>query len=217
MAKIRIAIVEDHAMFREGITSLLGTTPDMEIVGEYHNGEVFVNALPQLLIDVVLLDIEMPVMNGIETARYLKKKNFDCKILALSMHENQNYCQEMITLGIKGFVSKSSGVNVLKEAIRKVHNNEACFPAELLQSIIVKMNTGSKREPHPMSSIKISDREMEVLAWVCEGLTNFEISEKMLLSLKTIESHKTKLIKKTSSQNNAGLILFAIKNKLVEI
>lgn len=218
MSKTNIVIVEDHAMFREGINSLLGTNRTFNIVGEYSNGEDFLNALHLLSCDIVLMDIEMPGMTGIEATRRAIEINPNIKVIALTMYGSQQYYYEMISAGVKGFVNKELSVNVLEHAIQKVNEGEHFFSTDMMRNVIMKMGRKSTKELSRQSSLSVfSDRELDVLKLLCQGLTNNQISEKLFLSPKTIESHKTKMIKKTGQHNSAGLIVYAIRNKVIEL
>ena len=218
MAKkaIKIYIVEDHDMFREGIRYVLNSNPDFEIVGEAPNGEIFLNDLKSALPDVVLMDIDMPVKNGIEATTEALLKYPQLKIMALSMHGEQAYYKKMIEAGAKGFVLKSSGVNQLSEAILEIMKGNVYFSQELLLNIILK----EEQQPAISNALQyfdISEREMDVLKLICRGFTNKEIAEKLFISVKTVEGHKSKLMLKTETSNAVSLVLFAIRNQLVEI
>jgi DNA-binding NarL/FixJ family response regulator len=218
MNNIKIVIVEDHAMFREGIISLLSQTNYLEIIAEYPSGEAFLKDLPTLCPEIVLMDIEMPGMNGIETTRKALDICPNLSIIALSMYNSQHYYFEMISAGVKGFVSKDSSLSKLEEAIKKVANNEHFFSTDMMRGVILKMGKQTSIPSSEKRCIHIfSEREFEVLNLLCQGLTNNQISEKLFLSPKTIESHKTKMIRKTGQHNSTGLIVYAIKNKLIEL
>ncbi|MDA3928636.1 MAG: response regulator transcription factor [Prolixibacteraceae bacterium] len=213
---IRIFIVEDHDMFREGIKYVLGSNPDFEIVGEASNGVEFLAQIDQKLPDVVLMDIDMPIMNGIEATSKAIERYPNLNVITLSMYGDHGHYTKMIDAGAKGFVLKNSGVNQLSDAVKEVASGNVYFSQELLVNIIRNENAKSKSDSM-VEGLDISDREMEVLRLICQGLTNKLIAEKLFISIKTVEGHKSKLMLKTETNNTVSLVLFSIKNQLVEI
>ena len=212
---IRIFIVEDHEMFRESIKFVLGSTGDFEIIGEASHGKEFLSKIEQHTPDIVLMDIDMPQMNGIDATTRTIEKYPDMKILALSMHGDHGHYKKMIEAGVKGFVLKSSGIKQLEAAIREVVSGGVYFSQELLMNIILKnetLLTGAEIA----RKLDISDREMDVLKEICKGLSNKEIADKLFISVKTVEGHKSKLMLKTETSSTVSLVLFAIKHKLAE-
>jgi DNA-binding NarL/FixJ family response regulator len=213
---IRIVIVEDHTLFREGIKSLLEKSNDFLVAGEFCNGQEFCDNLHTLQADVALLDIEMPLMSGLEAARVSSVKKPGLRLIALSMYGDQHYYYEMIRAGISGFVLKEASSTELEKAIRDVHEGMGFFSPELLQKAFAHSPVVESRRKK-LEELQLTEREFEVLQLICKGLTNTEISERLFLSPKTIESHKSKLFLKTSTRNTASLAIFAIKNDLIEI
>jgi DNA-binding NarL/FixJ family response regulator len=213
---IRIAIVEDHTLFREGLKSLLGNNDDIKIVAEFSNGKAFIDSLFKIEVDLVLIDIEMPVMNGIEACYEAKLKMPDLKFIALSMYSDQKYYYEMIKAGVSGFVLKEATTEELEKAISDVMNNESFFSPKLLQQVILHIPEIESKQKL-LQKLDITERELDVLKMLCKGLTNNEISDQLFLSPKTVETHKTRLLKKTNTKNSTSLIVFALKNKLVEL
>jgi DNA-binding NarL/FixJ family response regulator len=213
----KIIIVDDHPLFREGMRLLVEKENMGEVIAEAENGQVFLDLLEYHNPDLVLMDIEMPVMNGLEAT--IKARTFkpDLKILVLTMlGEKENYTS-MIQAGAMGFVLKTSGKQELQRAIKTVNEGECYFSNELLRKII--LNSG--KQPFAGSStdieIEFTSRELEVLEYLCKGLTVAEIADKLYRSIKTIEAHRSKLLQKTNTKNTINLVLFAIKNKLVDI
>ncbi|MGF7139177.1 response regulator transcription factor [Roseimarinus sediminis] len=212
---INIAIVEDHTLFREGLKVLLENNKDYRVVAEFANGREFIESLFDYPIDLVLIDIEMPFMNGIEATAEAKMKLPALKFIALSMYSDQKYYYEMIRAGASGFVLKEATSDELEKAINDVLNDQSYFSPKLLQQVIMQIPELEGRQK-TINKLKITERELDVLKLLCQGMTNFEISEHLFLSPKTIETHKTRLLKKTGVKNSTSLILFALKNKLVE-
>ncbi len=214
----KIIIVDDHQLFREGIKLLIELEGLGKVIAEAENGQIFLEILEELNPDLVLMDIEMPVMNGkIATQKALLIRP-NLKILALTMLcEKENYA-DMIKAGVMGFVMKTSGKNELENAIKTVIRGESYLSKELLRQIIVD----SERQPVPKEDTEVkenifTDRELEVLGYFSKGLTASEIAEIIFRSVKTVESHRSKLLEKTNTRNTINLVLYAIKNKIVEI
>lgn len=213
----KIIIVDDHSLFREGIKLLIENEGLGEVIAEAENGLVFLGLLETHKPDLVIMDIEMPVMGGLEATQKALKIRPELKILVLTMlNEKTNYI-EMTNAGVVGFVLKTSGKQEFEKAINAISNGESYFSNDLLRQIIFNINTIGeptlyKSEP---KEEKISAREKEVLQYFCEGLTASEIALKLFISVKTIETHRSSLLRKTNTKNTINLILFAIKNKMV--
>lgn len=216
--KAKIIIVDDHPLFREGMKLLIEKEGMGEVIAEAENGKVFLDLLVSHKPDLVLMDIEMPVMDGLEATKKAKANQPDIKILVVTMlNEKDNYTA-MINAGAMGFVLKTSGKQELEKAIKTVIGGESYFSNELLRQIIVNLGKQqSARGNSAGNDIKFSDREFEVLQYFCQGLTTTEIAGKLCRSVKTIEAHRSKLLEKTGTKNTINLVLYAIKNKLVDI
>ncbi len=213
---INLIIVEDHTLFREGLKSLLGRIPDFKIIAEYANGKEYCDHLEELNQGIVLMDIEMPEMGGIEASLISNKKRPDIKIIALTMYSDHNYYYEMIKSGVSGFVLKEATTIELEKAIRDVHEGLGFFTPELLKQAFIGIQ--EKKDPEGrLKKLNLSSREIEILNLVCKGMSNKEISQTLFLSPKTIESHKSSLFLKTETRNTAGLVIFAVKNELIKI
>jgi DNA-binding NarL/FixJ family response regulator len=202
---INITIVEDHILFRKGIISLLEKTKDFRVVAEFSNGAEYIENLFDLHTDIVLMNIEMPKLSGIETSIQSSIKRPELKIIALSMYGDQKHYYEMIKTGISGFVLKESTPEELEKAIRDVHIGLGFFSPKLLQDVMVNIPEIEKRKRNA-AKLQITKRELEILDLICKGFTNNQISEKLFLSPRTVESHKTKMMRKTNTNNTPGLI-----------
>lgn len=216
--KTQIVIVDDHSLFREGIKLLIEMEDMGHVVAEAENGRVFLDLLEIVTPDLVLMDIEMPVMNGLEATIKAIASKPDLKILVLSMlGEKANYVS-MINAGVKGFVLKTAGKNELQRAINTVLEGESYFSNEMLRQIIV--NSGKQQlaaDIQGSADIKLTTRELEILQYFCQGFTAIEIAGKLFRSIKTVEAHRSVLLEKTNTKNTINLVLFAIKSKLVEL
>jgi DNA-binding NarL/FixJ family response regulator len=213
MGKIRIIIADDHQLFRNGLKILLDSFPEFEVTGEASNGKEFLELLKTVQADIALMDINMPEMDGIEATRKGTKINPLVSVIALSMYGEEEYYYKMVDAGAKGFLLKDSDISEVKEAILTVVKGGSYFSQELLYHVIQKI----KHREQETKSANLSKREREILAKICEGLSNQEIAEALFISKRTVDKHRANLLGKTNSKNTASLILFAIKNKLIEI
>lgn len=216
--KIKIFIVDDHDMFRDGIKLLLSSNDHFEVIAEAKNGKEFVEMIPNYKPDIVLMDIAMPEMDGIEATRKAREKFTDLKVLALTMFGDEKYYYQMIQTGIKGFVLKSSGISELQKAINEVTKGGSFFSNELLYKLVANLNPkAGKDDTNGQASDKLSKREIEVLKEIAQGLTNEDISDKLNISTTTVRTHRANLLSKTNCNNTASLVMYAIKNKLIEL
>jgi DNA-binding NarL/FixJ family response regulator len=214
MEKIKVILVDDHQMFREGLKFVLKQIPEFDIIGEASNGQEYLKLLEQSLPDVVLMDIGMPVMDGIEATEKTSEQFPSVNVIALSMFSDQEYYHKMVAAGVKGFLIKEAGIDELEKAIKTVQTGNAYFSQELLRNIIVNISNPKVTSRDPF---QLTKREEEVLQMICKGFTTKEISDLMFISQKTVEGHKTNLLSKTNSKNTINLMLYAFKNKLVDM
>ncbi len=210
-----IIIVDDHMIFRQGLKALLTIEKIATVTGEASNGKDFIELLSSQKPDLVLMDIDMPHMNGMEATQKALMLIPDLKIIAFTMFSDEEYYYKMIDLGVKGFILKSSGIAELEKAIHEVMMGESYFSNELLRKII--SNFGRKTTNKLVDDASLTAREMEVLQQICLGLSNDEIALKLFISAKTVKSHRSNLLEKTKCKNTPGLILFAVKNKMIEV
>lgn len=218
VSAIKIFIVDDHALFREGIKLLIEQENLGVIAGEAENGQEFLEKLENVKPDLVLMDIQMPVMDGHEATQKALKKYPDLKILVLSMYADKDNYTAMISAGVLGFVLKTAGKNEFENAIKYVAAGESYFSGELLRKIIINMEESEKPSRIvDLKDLNISERELQVWKGFSKGLTPSEIAEELFLSVKTIEAHRSKLLQKTKTKNTINLVLFAIKNKIITI
>jgi DNA-binding NarL/FixJ family response regulator len=214
MKKYNIAIVDDHKLFREGMKLLLSNVEIVENIYEACNGLEFLHLLEKESVDIVLMDIEMPEMGGVEATRIAITKDPNLKIIALSMYGEEMYYYQMLEAGAKGFLLKDSGMQNVLEAINTVCDGSSYFSEELLFNILQNLRTNKKIE---QIAGDLSERELEILYYVCKGFSNQEIADELCISKRTVDKHRGNLLSKTQSKNTASLVVFAIKNKLIEI
>lgn len=213
MNAIRIALVDDHALFRNGLKLLLSDR--FSVVMEAQNGKEFIdNLTPDNAPDVVLMDISMPVMNGIDAARAAITKVPELKIIALSMFGEEDYYYEMINAGAKGFLLKNSDIKDVIAAIEQVAAGNSYFSQDVLYNVIRNFNP---RKESDSDDITLSKRELQVLQGICKGLSNQEIADTLFISKRTVDKHRSNLLSKTNSKNTANLVMYALKHKLVSI
>jgi DNA-binding NarL/FixJ family response regulator len=209
---ITIIIADDHQIFRESLSELL-TKQGFKILGTAANGKQLLALLEKSIPDVVIMDISMPEMDGYEASQKAVQKYPDIKILTLSSFGDEKYYYQMVQAGVKGFVLKNAGINELRQAIIEIEGGGSWFSNELLQKVIGSLNKKSATE----NTLKLTDRELEVLDLICKGLTAEKIGEELNLSQETIRTHRASLLSKTNCHNAPALVMYAIKNKLIEI
>lgn len=214
MNKYNIALVDDHKLFREGLKLLLCNLDYVDNVYEAANGVEFLSLMERTPCDIVLMDIEMPVMNGVEATQKAVELYPDIRVIALSMYGEEIYYYQMLEAGAKGFLLKDSGMENVQDAIETVCDGSSYFSEELLFNILQNMRSNKKIEE---ITGDLSGRELEILCHVCKGLSNQEIADELCISKRTVDKHRGNLLAKTQSKNTASLVMFAIKNKLIEI
>jgi DNA-binding NarL/FixJ family response regulator len=213
MEKIRIALADDHQLFRNGLKILLGGYSEFEVAVEASNGAELLKNLQSCPVDIVLMDISMPEMDGVEATSHLAKQSPEINVIALSMYGEEEYYYRMVEAGAKGFILKDSDISEVHEAIITVQKGGNYFSQELLYHVIRRIRN---REQEDKSS-SLSKREKEILLKICEGLSNHEIADTLFISKRTVDKHRANLLAKTGSKNTASLILYAIRNRLIEV
>jgi DNA-binding NarL/FixJ family response regulator len=204
-----IIIVDDHRLFRSGLKFLLENTGKYQVIGEATDGIEFLELLPTIHPDLVIMDISMPKMNGIEATRMALIKDPTLKIMILSMHNEMEYYHALIDFGIRGFLLKDADNEEFFLAIDKILSGETYFAQEMLLNII---HENSLAQP-----LQFSRREKEILELISHGLSNQEIAKALNISQRTVERHRTHLLEKTGSKNSIRLIIYALKNNLINI
>jgi DNA-binding NarL/FixJ family response regulator len=210
---IRIALVDDQKLFRGGLKMLLSDPPDFEVVFEADNGKQFFERLAYEPVDVVILDVEMPVMDGAETLTRLREEQPETRVIMLTMHDNDRLINHLMQLGANGFLLKDEDPEVVRTAVRRVAD-EGIFFRDYVSRALLKGNR-QQSSPDRGTAPDLSDRELEVLALICQELTSKEIGERLFISARTVEGHRRSLQEKTGSRNIAGLVLYAVRNHLV--
>lgn len=205
---VKIALVDDHTLFRNGLKGLLRTNSDYEVVGDFADGSQFIAALPELDVDIVFMDIAMPNMDGQRATILALQQRPELKIIALTMFSEQPYAQQMIEAGVCGYINKDSDIQIVFDAVNSVMSGEKYFP----QGVV---------EPRKLNDVDdfdaLSDRELAVLTAICQGLSTPQIADRLEISKRTVDAHRARILEKTGCNNTASLVAYAIKNKLVEV
>lgn len=214
---MKILIADDHAMFVDGIESILVTESDIDIVGRCYTGQSVLDFVKEKEVDIILLDVNLPDINGIEVCKESLKMRPSLKILAITMFNEESFVQEILNNGAKGYILKNTGREELLKAIRTVSTGESYFSKEVTE-IIMKGLMNKRKTSSKTTTIfpKISRREKEVLKLIVEEFTTQEIADNLYISLKTVESHRSSLLAKLNARNSAGLVRVAIENNLID-
>jgi len=210
---LKIYLVDDHRLFREGLSLLLSSLDFISTIYEADSGIELLKRIEKNRPDLILMDIEMPEMSGIETCRRVLAQFPEIKIIALSMYSDERYYSQMIEAGAKGFLLKNSKFDDVKSAIEEVMNGHNYFSSEILTNII----SNFKHKPNRRNHSELSSREIEILLRICQAESNQEIADALFISKRTVDKHRENLLLKTESKNTAGLVIFAVKNGLIEV
>lgn len=220
MRKIKLAICDDHTLFRVGMATILGQIHDFDLILEAGNGQELLDKIARKMPDVVLLDLQMPVMDGTVTADHLRENYPLVKIVVLTMHDEDRMVLHLLEKGVSGYLLKDAEAGEVEKAIRKVMDEGVYLTEFVSRAMHRKMTNKTKVDNKPAnpfynSKILLSEREKEVLTLICEGLSTNEISEKIFLSPRTVEGHRLRILEKTGTKNTAGMVAYAFKNSLV--
>jgi DNA-binding NarL/FixJ family response regulator len=211
---LKIIIVDDHEFFRNGLKMAVNRLKYAQVVGEASNGKEFIELQKEKNADLVLLDIQMPIMNGIEASEIAIKEFPDLKIVILSMFDDEKYIEKMMDIGVQGFLLKNISKDLLDQALQSISAGNTYYSPELWSYFGKKFSTQKKSEA---SDLQFTKREKEILQLICDGLNNHEIAEELFISERTVVGHKSNLLSKTNCKSTISLLSFAIKNKLVTI
>jgi len=211
MEQIKIAIIDDHDLFREGIKLVVGQIENFEVIFDTSNGNLFIEFLRNSIPDVVLMDISMPIIDGVETTRKAIELRPNLNVIALSMFSDFTHYTQTINAGVKGFILKKSNKFELQQAIHTVFSGGNYFGQEILQKMAFQSVHFSA------AGNQLTPRELDIINLVCKGFTSHEISDKLFISLKTVEVHRTNIFRKTDVRNIGELIVWAIKNNYFTI
>lgn len=211
---MKIALVDDHTLFRTGLAGLLSQHDGFEVVADVGSGEEFLVMLPTLDVDVVFMDISMPGIDGAETTRRALAERPDLRIVTLSMYGDEHYYTRMMESGASGFLLKDSDIEEVYSAVEVTMAGDSYFSSALLGTLTRNMSMLAVDEP---DEDQLSNREVEILVEVCRGLSNQEIADKLFISKRTVDKHRANIMEKTGCKNTANLVVYAIKNHLVDL
>lgn len=214
MANIKVLLVDDHKIVRDGIKLMLESQVGIDVVAEANNGAEALEKLKNVLIDIVIMDINMPEMDGITATKEIKSVYPDVKVLALTMSNDDLHIRQMIQVGASGYIMKSAGRVELKDAINSIMNGKHYFSDEATHSIMMDLVKG-KGKPTSPDSVHITDRELEILELIVQEFTNQEIAEKLFISSRTVDAHRRNLLQKTGARNTAGLVKYAFQQNII--
>jgi two-component system, NarL family, response regulator NreC len=212
---IRLVIADDHEIFRDGLALMLSKQQNIELIGQAGNGKQLISLVNELQPDVVMTDVKMPVMDGIEATRTLLADNPYLHIIALSMFDEENLIVDMLEAGAKGYLLKNADKQEILDAIHSVYQGKPYYchhTTSRLASLISKsrFNPYKKKDP-----LVFTEREIEIIRLICQQLTAQEIADKVFLSKRTVEGHRTRILEKMSVKNTAGVVIYALRHRLV--
>ncbi|MDF2571442.1 MAG: nreC [Sporomusa sp.] len=218
MEKIRIVIADDHAVLRSGLKALLNCSPLFDVIGEAGDGQQAYHMVEDLRPDVLLLDISMPVMSGVDCIKEIKSRGLPCRILVLTMYDDNEYIKEVMRAGADGYVLKKSADTELVEGIIKIHSGKKYLNESMSQTLLnsllrINDEKNDQRDPYTL----LSTRERQVLRLLAQGYTNSEIAEQLSLSTKTVDTYRSRIMNKLDVRKKSELVNYALQYKLISM
>lgn len=213
--KIKVAVVDDQRLFREGLISLVEEFNEFEIIIEAGNGKELISAIETLKPDIILLDLEMPEMCGVETTEYLHKNYPEIKIIILTLHDDEAFINNLLDKGAHGFMSKGFSVKTLIETMRSVMKNDFCFKASNLWGVFKSLERTKKIKP-PLSNLNLSERELDVIRLISKEHSSKQIADALCISARTVDRHRENILQKLDVTSTVGIILKAMRNNLID-
>lgn len=215
MTKIRIAIADDYKIYRDGLKVGLASDDQLEVVLEADNGEDLLNALPEAKPDVIIMDLKMPIMDGMEATKEVRKRFDQIKILVVTMYDDDKFIIHLMEIGANGYLLKNADADEIRKSIYAVHENGYYFNDLVNKALLKKLVMKGQCKPSFNQNIELTERELEVLKLICEEKTAPEIGKEIFLSPRSVEGIRQRLIEKVGVRNTAGLVMFAVKNGMV--
>ncbi|PWJ54761.1 DNA-binding NarL/FixJ family response regulator [Dyadobacter jejuensis] len=213
MTPIRITIADDHRIFREGLRAILDSIPSFGVVADVPNGLELLESLPYQTPDVVLMDLNMPILDGIEAMVRIKREYPAIRVIVLTMHQEPSTIVQLLELGASAYLLKNTSAQELVRSIKEVYEKDFYFTSYISEVMLQP----SPRNPATADTFAISKREREILGLICQEMTTAEIADKLFISSRTVESHRKSLLEKLQAKNTAGLVFKALKLQLVQI
>lgn len=217
MEKIKIILVDDHRIFRDGLKSLLSEVDFIDVIGEASGGKELLEILKTLKPDLLIVDISMKDMSGIEVSKHIVTNYPDIKIMILSMHTNEEFVINAVKAGVNGYLSKDASKEELLEAIKITNQGGECYSKLVSDSFLKSYVKKYKTEHNLLENKTLTQRELEILKLASGGLSNKEIADKLFISIKTVDCHKNNIVQKLKLKNTAEMVLYAVKNKIIEV
>jgi DNA-binding NarL/FixJ family response regulator len=211
---IKVAIADDHALFRAGVKTSLSSKRDVELIAEADNGMQLLNLLKHIEPDVILLDIQMPIMDGIQTLPEIRKVRPDAKVIILSMHNDHSMISKLMEIGANSYLTKNSDSETIYQAIKTCYEQEFFFNELTNKALLTGLRTKRTDLASPQE-VNLSDKETRVLKLMCEEKTTKEIADIVEISPRTVEAIRDKLKTKTGAKSMAGLVMYAVKNGII--
>src|SRR6188768_481743 len=215
MSMIKITIADDYKIFREGLKVSLSSDDNLSIIAEVDNGEDLIASIESVKPDIILMDLKMPIMDGMEATQLIRKKYSDIKILVVSMYEDDKFIIHLMEIGANGYLLKNADPDEIRKAIYAVYENGYYFNDLVNKALLKKLVIKNNFKPSFNQNVEFSEREQEVLKMICEEKTAAEIAKEIFLSPRSVEGIRQRLIEKVGVRNTAGLVMFAIKNGIV--
>lgn len=215
MNKIKIAIADDYKIFRDGLKVGLSADENLEVIMEADNGEDLLNELEKKLPDVIIMDLKMPIMDGMEATKLVRKKYPSIKVLVVTMYDDDKFIIHLMEIGANGYLLKNAEPDEIRKSIYAVHENGYYFNDLVNKALLKKLVLKNNLKPSFNQNIDLNEREHEVLKLICEEKTATEIGKEIFLSPRSIEGIRQRLIEKVGVRNTAGLVMFAVKNGIV--
>ena len=215
MSKINIAIADDYKIFREGVKKCIAGDKSLLVIQEADNGEDLINGFNNLLPDVVIMDLKMPIMDGMEATQIIRKKYPSVKVLVVTMYDDDKFIIHLMEIGANGYLLKNAEPDEIRKAIYAVHENGYYFNDLVNKALLKKLVMKTNIKPSFNQNVELTERELEVLKFICEEKTASEIAKEIFLSPRSVEGIRQRLIEKIGVRNTAGLVMFAVKNQLV--
>lgn len=212
---IKVAIADDHALFRAGVKTALSVKKDVELIAEADNGMQLLNLLKHIEPDVILLDIQMPIMDGIQTLPEIKKIRPEAKVIILSMHNDHSMISKLMEIGANSYLTKNSDSETIYEAIKTCFENEFFFNELTNKALLTGLRT-KRTDAYGIAEADLSEKEIRVLRLMCEEKTTKEIADIVEISPRTVEAIRDKLKTKTGAKSMAGLVMYAVKNGIMD-
>lgn len=214
MNSIRVLIADDHAMVRQGLKTIIELEEDITVVGQAANGEEAVTLVEALKPDIVLMDINMPILNGLQAISILKSKDPGCKIIVLTIHQDREYLFKTLQLGCEGYVLKDAESSVLIEAIRSVNKEQTYIQPNMTSALVKEFNRVTLFEKDKTIENNLTSREIEVLKLIAEGMINKEIAKSLYISEKTVKNHISNIFKKLDVNDRTQAAIYAFKHNI---